>query len=131
MNEPEAPSLDFFSTPYINLRTFRRNGRAVDTPVWVAPGPNHQGYIFSAGEAGKIKRLRLSDEAEVAKCDMRGRVLGPWLPARAQLVSSTDCVNEALSAMRKKYGWQMALADIGARLTGRFNTRAYIELSLL
>lgn len=42
---------------YVSLATFRRDGRAVPTPVWVA---EHAGrlYVFTEGTAGKVKRLR-------------------------------------------------------------------------
>ncbi len=32
---------------------------------------------------------------------------------------------------RDKYGWQMHLADLGAKLTGKFNNRAYIRIVLV
>ena len=39
---------------YVSLATFRRDGRQVRTPVWVAP---HEGrlYVFSECDAGKVK----------------------------------------------------------------------------
>lgn len=99
------------------------------TPVWVAPG-NEALYVFSAGNAGKVKRLTNSDRAEVAVCDVRGKVLGEWLAATARLVTETAEIEQALAALRRKYGVQMWLADAGARLTGKFDKRAYIRVEL-
>ncbi len=86
--------------------------------------------MFSAGDAGKVKRLRNSSRAEVARCDVRGKILGDWYPAVAELVDDADAVHTALQALRKKYGVQMLIADIGARLTGRYNRRAYIRVEI-
>jgi PPOX class probable F420-dependent enzyme len=110
---------------YISLRTYRRSGVTVDTPIWCAPVA---GYLvaFSTGQAGKVKRLRNSDKAQIANCDARGKLLGDWIDARATITTENVSIKEALLALRKKYGWQMLLADWGAKLTGKFNKRAYI-----
>lgn len=122
------------SAAYVNLATFRKSGAAVRTPVWFAPATGKDGgrsfYVFSAGDAGKVKRLRNSSRAEVAVCDVRGRVSGEWHPARAVLVEDGAEIGQALAALRRKYGFQMWIADAGARLTGRFHRRAYIRVEL-
>jgi PPOX class probable F420-dependent enzyme len=115
--------------PYVSLATFRKTGEAVRTPVWVAPDGGRF-YVFSAADAGKVKRLKNSSRAELAVCDVRGRVSGAWQGARAVLVTDAAEINQALHALRRKYGWQMWLADAGARLTGRFDRRAYIRVEL-
>lgn len=114
---------------YVNLATFRRGGRRVGTPVWAA-GEDGVYYVFSAGDAGKIKRLRNSDRAEVAPCDARGGLLGDWHPARAEIIDQQADVQVALQALRSKYGWQMRLTDALAKLTGRYSRRAYIRVRL-
>ncbi len=119
----------FEQDPYVNLRTFRKSGVAVDTPVWCAHVEDNI-YIFSAGDAGKVKRLRNSSQAELAKCDARGKLLGDWTPGHASLVDDSSEVAKAQDAFRQKYGWQIRMADWGAKLTGRFNKRAYIRVNL-
>ncbi len=117
------------TAPYVSLETFRRSGKGVATPVWCAPDDTDF-YVFSAGDAGKVKRLRNGSRARLAICDVRGRVLGPWHEARAELIVEPLSARRALSALRRKYGWQMVLADLGAKLTGRFGRRAYIRIVL-
>ena len=114
---------------YVNLGTFRKDGRRVGTPVWAA-GQDGAYYVFSAGDAGKVKRLRNSDRAEVAACDARGGLLGEWHPAQAEVIDRPEDVQIALGALRSKYGWQMRLTDVLARLTGRYARRAYIRVRL-
>jgi PPOX class probable F420-dependent enzyme len=115
---------------YLNLATFRRSGVAVETPVWFAADEDRY-YVFSAGNAGKVKRLRNSSRARVASCDMRGKVLGSWRDADAVLIREEETVRKAHRALRRKYGWQMILTDWLSRLTGRFAHRAYIAITLL
>ena len=114
---------------YLNFATFRRSGTAVETPVWFA---EHQGryYLFSAGNAGKVKRLRNSDRARVAACDFRGKVLGPWLEARARIVTDRPTIDAGARALRAKYGFQSWVGDALATLSGRIGKRAWIEIEL-
>jgi PPOX class probable F420-dependent enzyme len=102
----------------------------VETPVWFAEDEGCY-YVFSAADAGKVKRLRYSSRARVAVCDMRGKVLGPWRDAEAFLIREGATIRRAHQALRRKYGWQMILGDWLARLTRRFGRRAYIAITLL
>ena len=113
--------------PYLSLATFRRSGAAVATPVWFArSGPKL--YVFSEGRAGKVKRLRNSPRARVARCDVRGRLLGDWQDAQARVVSDAATVERAYAALHAKYGWQMWIGDVLSRLAGRYDRRAIIEI---
>lgn len=117
---------------YVSLATFRKTGVKVATPVWMAPAdptqPERGYYVFSAGNAGKVKRLRNNNAVELAHCDVRGGLLGDWHPAVADLVTDDVSINQALDALHQKYGWQMWIADVGAKLTGKFSKRAYIRV---
>ena len=111
---------------YVSFATFRKSGDLVATPVWCAEDSGDY-FIFSAGDAGKVKRLRNSSRARMAVCDMRGKLLGEWHAAEAEVLSDPGDIERALRALRRKYGVQMWLADVGAKLTGRFDKRAYIR----
>ncbi len=117
------------AAPYVSLATFRKSGVMVATPVWCAPHDGHL-YLFSAGSAGKIKRLRNSTRARVAVCDFKGDLKSAWAEASAHLLEDAVEIEAALTALRKKYGWQMRMADFGARLTGRFGKRVYVRVDL-
>jgi uncharacterized protein len=89
---------------YLALATFRRTGAEVRTPVWFAVAHGRM-YVFTAGESGKVKRLRHSSRARVAPCDMCGQVRGAWSDGTARLVTEP-------------------------RLTGRIGRRAWIEIEV-
>jgi PPOX class probable F420-dependent enzyme len=55
---------------YVSLATYRRNGVEVKTPVWIAD-VSRLYYVFSAGDAGKVKRIRATPRVRLAACDVR------------------------------------------------------------
>ena len=114
---------------YACLATLRRNGVEVKTPAWFAAA-DEKLYVFTAGEAGKVKRLRHSPRLRVAPCDARGRVQGAWRDGIGRIVTDVRVIERAHAALRAKYGWQMWLLDLFSRLTGRIRRRAWIEIEL-
>ena len=112
---------------YISLATRKRSGEWVATPVWFAPDGDSY-YVFSAGEAGKVKRLRNFSEARIASCNMRGKLSGQWRDTRAYVLDSREEQQRARAALRRKYGWQMLATDFLSRLSGKMARRAYIRI---
>jgi len=105
---------------YLNLETFRKNGASVRTPVWFA-GDSESGpagsasrvpltlYVYSADDSGKAKRIRKNPRARVAPCDMRGRLLGNWVEARAEIVTGAEA-ERGMQLLNKKYWpWKQIL----------------------
>jgi PPOX class probable F420-dependent enzyme len=120
---------DLASARYLSLATFRKSGDAVATPVWFAEEAGKL-YVFSAGEAGKVKRLRNGPRARVAPCTVRGKLLGNWREARGRVVSEEATIDRAYRALRRKYGLQMWLTDLMSRLSGKYTRRAVLEIEL-
>jgi PPOX class probable F420-dependent enzyme len=112
---------------YISFATRKKSGDFVATPVWFAPDGDSY-YLFSAGNAGKVKRLRNFSEARVAPCTVTGTLTGDWFDTRAFLLETPAEQEAALQALRRKYGWQMCLGDFFSRLTGKMGKRAYIRV---
>lgn len=100
---------------YVSLETYRRNGTAVQTPVWVAR-VGEELVVFTNGTSYKVKRLRRNPKLRIAKCGVRGALKGPWQEATAKIVTEPADEEKAYAALRKKYGWQMLMADLGGRL---------------
>lgn len=115
------------SSAYLSLATRKRSGEFVQTPVWFAPDDGVY-YLFSAGDAGKVKRLRNFSTSRIAPCTVTGRVTGDWVESTAFLVSDPQEIERALAALRRKYGWQMRGLDALSRLGGKLHKRAYIRV---
>jgi PPOX class probable F420-dependent enzyme len=132
-----APDAAFVDARYFNLATFRKSGKEVATPVWFAAADDAF-YVFSAGDAGKVKRIRAGSRtgpgtpsrARVATCDVRGKLLGEWREAAARLVVDPNEIRRAYAALRQKYGLAMATLDFFARLSGRYQRRQLIAVTL-
>jgi hypothetical protein len=114
---------------YVSLATYRRNAVEVKTPVWIAMVSGRY-YVFSAGDAGKVKRIGATSRVRLAACDFRGEVRGPWMEAHARIVLDPVLIVEVRRALWRKYGLLMRLIDVIATMTGRIRRRAYIEIEL-
>lgn len=119
---------------YVSLSTFRRDGRAVRTPVWIARDPGAAGagplYVYTNATYGKVKRIRHTSRVRLAPCDVRGRVAAgaAWAEATARIVTDPALEARGIDALRAKYGWQMSLLLLGARLGGRWKDRCVLEI---
>ena len=114
---------------YVNLATFRRDGREVRTPVWVA-SDGERLIVWTNIHSGKVKRVRNGSRVRLAACDARGKLRGDWAEGHARLLEDPDERDRALETLFRKYGWQMQLARIGGSLSGHWKQRGAIEITL-
>jgi hypothetical protein len=110
---------------YILLTTFRRDGRAVPTPLWAVRDGDRLACWTPAG-TGKVKRIRNSGRVTVAPCDMRGKPLGEAVEAQARIGDTTD-TDRVRQLLARKYGLIGRLSVWGSRLRrGRTGTVAVL-----
>jgi PPOX class probable F420-dependent enzyme len=123
-----APS--FASSKYLSLRSYKKDGKPVDTPVWFAP-LDQQWVVFTDGTSYKVKRIRRNPQVEVARCDGRGKLLGPWEAGRCRIVEDEpDTIKRAYAALNAKYGLVMRLVTFFSTLAGRVGRRRILEITL-
>jgi PPOX class probable F420-dependent enzyme len=104
---------------YALLTTYRKDGRAVPTPVWIGRLDDDL-VVWSVADAGKVKRIRRRPEVTVATCDFRGNRAGPGYRGRAELVPVEES-QRVRRALARKYGLVGRVSMIGSRLRrGRF-----------
>lgn len=58
---------------YVLLTTFKRDGTAVSTPVWIVDLGDGRAGFWTGSDTGKVKRLRHTPRILLQPCDMRGR----------------------------------------------------------
>jgi PPOX class probable F420-dependent enzyme len=99
------------ASEYMLLTTFRRDGRAVATPVHIVAEAD-RAYFRTWDVSGKAKRLRHTPAVEVAPCSSRGRSRGPAVRARAVLLDG-EASEQAAGALAHKHpilhGWLIPL----------------------
>lgn len=115
---------------YISLASYRKDGSLAETPVWAAPLDGKL-VVFTLKETYKVKRVRNNPAVRVAKCDARGKVLGPWHAGTCKIVGDREHERRAYAALRKKYGLLMRVGDALSALTGRMKRRVVLEITLL
>ena len=99
---------------YVLLTTFRRDGRAVPTPLWVVPDDGGLGFWTPAG-TGKLKRIRNNGRVTVQPCDFRGNPSGEPIEAQARIGDAADMAR-VKAGIRRKYGVVGRLSLIGSRI---------------
>lgn len=114
---------------YINLLSYKKNGDGVETPVWAAPLDGKL-VVFSNENAYKVKRIRRNPAVRVARCDARGKLLGEWLDASAEIVEDKAEQKRVMEAIDRKYGWQFRFMNFFATIVGRAKKRAYLAISV-
>jgi len=125
-----SADIEFFEGGnYMSFATRKKSGDFVATPVWFAPDGDSY-YVFSAGNAGKVKRLRNFSESRIAPCTATGTLTGEAMDAKAFILETKAEQDTALHALRRKYGWQMSIGDLFSKITGKMDKRAYIRVEL-
>ena len=99
---------------YVLLTTFRRDGRAVPTPLWVVPDGGGLGFWTPAG-TGKLKRIRNNGRVTVQPCDIRGNPSGEPIEAQARIGDAADMAR-VMDGIKRKYGLVGRLSLIGSRI---------------
>jgi PPOX class probable F420-dependent enzyme len=86
---------------YISLASFRKNGVAVYTPVWVGEQDGKL-YVMTRSDSGKYKRIRNHPQVRIAPCTMRGKITGPEFPATARILPA-ERWPQARKTIERKY----------------------------
>ncbi|SDH40002.1 hypothetical protein SAMN05421505_11548 [Sinosporangium album] len=108
---------------YVSVTTYRRNGRAVSTPLWVASDGGAL-VVWTVEGSGKVKRIRNNPRVKIAPCDVRGRVLGESHPGTAEVLPAAH-TERVRRLIVKKYGMAARVLVLSSRLRrGRAGTVA-------
>ncbi|HBC58119.1 MAG TPA: PPOX class F420-dependent oxidoreductase [Gammaproteobacteria bacterium] len=113
---------------YISLSTQKRDGSTVETPVWFAQDGDKI-YVFTEGNAGKVKRLRNFPQCRIAVCTVRGKLKGNWIATRGKIIEDDQERRMAYKALRRKYDWKLTTLDFFSRLGGKIDKRAFMVIT--
>ncbi|MER6947314.1 PPOX class F420-dependent oxidoreductase [Nonomuraea sp. NPDC000554] len=100
--------------PYISVTSYRRDGTAVATPVWVAQDGDAV-VFWTVADSAKVKRIRRNPEVTVVACDVRGTTRGEPVKGRAEVLGA-DETERVRRLLRRKYGLVGRLVLLGSRL---------------
>lgn len=90
--------------PFVDLVTFRVDGRPAHTPVWVSTD-GAQLFVSTFGDSGKVARVARNPVVAVAACDGPGNLLpgARYVAGRARLLPRSE-FPPGVRAHRAKYG---------------------------
>ncbi|MEV6634309.1 PPOX class F420-dependent oxidoreductase [Actinoplanes sp. NPDC051470] len=99
---------------YALLTTFRKDGSAVGTPLWVMPDGAEIAF-WTPKSTHKVKRIRNNPRVTVQACDFRGNTTGDVVEGQARFGTRED--RKRVSAeLGRKYGLFGRLSLIGSRI---------------
>jgi PPOX class probable F420-dependent enzyme len=102
------------SGSYVLVTTFRKDGRAVPTPVWVVLDGDALA-VWTPRDSGKVKRVRRDGAVRVGPCDARGRLTGDEVRGTASIMDSEGTAR-VRALLGRKYGLIGRLSVWGSRL---------------
>ncbi|MFZ1179233.1 MAG: PPOX class F420-dependent oxidoreductase [Mycobacterium sp.] len=96
---------------YALLRSFRRDGTPVETPIWFCL--DGDALLFRTKVGPKTRRLATRGDVELAACDYRGRVHPgvTTVAGRAAILSGADA-ERANRVLHQRYGWQWNIVPL-------------------
>jgi uncharacterized protein len=96
---------------YAQLRTRRRNGDPVDTPIWFHLDDDR--LVFRTKIGPKTRRITANPRVEVWPCDYRGRYsANPATVTGHATILSGQAAETANRALHRRYGWQYNLMPL-------------------
>lgn len=106
----------FLDAKYLNLETYRKNGKAVRTPVWFVI---YDGtiYVITPSTTGKVKRLNNKKNVRIVPSNMKGKPRGDWVDATAYFANESES-SQAIKLRKKKYGLMAKLIGISVYRKG-------------
>ncbi|MEI6253354.1 MAG: PPOX class F420-dependent oxidoreductase [Mycobacteriaceae bacterium] len=111
---------------YAQLRTYRRDGTPVDTPIWFHLDGN--GLVFRTKIGPKTTRVAAHPEVELRPCDYKGQVAGdvPWVSGVARVLGGSEA-QRANDGLRHRYGWQYNVIPL-VKVPGVTNVHSGLSL---
>jgi uncharacterized protein len=105
---------------YMAFTTYRKNGVAVTSPVWVVPVEGGKVGFWTSSASGKAKRLAHTAKVTMQPSDARGRVKAGSVVVTGTAVLTTGPELAELSPkIKKKYGVMVPMSKL-------FNTIGHI-----
>lgn len=114
---------------YVSFTSYRKDGSAVSTPIWIAPAEGKL-YFFSEVGSYKVKRIRRNPAVTLQPCDVRGRLTSgsPVVEGTARVLDFADTPN-VRKILNRKYWLLGPLSEFGVWITRRQQASFAIEIS--
>ena len=118
--------------PFVDLVSFRADGTAAHTPVWVS-GDGERLFVSTFGDSWKVRRMLADPLVAVAACDGPGTLLPgeSYVAGLAEVLDRSE-FRPGVRAHRAKYGGHFSLmwpARWPLRLVGKKRVWVLVTLT--
>ncbi len=105
---------------FVSLGTFKRNGDAVASPMWVARDGD-QLLAWTPADAWKVKRIRRDPRVTLRPCGRTGKVRAeqPLLVGTAEVIIDPSEVARVESLVKHKYGLEFRVVTLVETIAAR------------
>lgn len=108
---------------FVSLTTYKRNGDAVATPLWIA-ADGDQLVFWTPADSWKVKRVRRDPRVSMAPCTRSGKVSpgAPTVTGRGHVVDDAAEVARVEALIGRKYGLGFRVVTTIEKLIRRGHT---------
>jgi PPOX class probable F420-dependent enzyme len=105
---------------FVSLTTFKKDGSAVATPMWIGRDGDHL-FFWTPADSWKAKRARNNPRVVLAPCGRSGKVRDGAHPVEgvADVITDAATVQRLAGVIRRKYGFEFTIVTFIERLLAR------------
>ena len=127
------PTTTLTEQRFVSLTTFKRNGEAVSTPMWIGrDGPDL--FIWTPANSWKVKRVRNNPRVQLAPSSRFGKVRDGVVPVdgTAAVITDPATVDRLQGEIRSKYGLEYYLVTLIEKIVagGRNKPRVILRIEV-
>jgi uncharacterized protein len=117
---------------FVSLTTYKKNGDALATPMWVGRDGD-QLFVWTPADSAKIKRVRNDPRVTLVPCGRFGKPNNDAEPVAgtAEVITEPATVRRLAEVIRHKYGLEYWVVTLIERLAARGEKpRAILRIAL-
>ena len=105
---------------FVSLTTFKKDGAAVATPMWIGRDGDHL-FVWTPADSWKAKRVKNNPRVVLAPCGRGGKVHEGADPVDgvAEVITEPATVQRLAGVIRRKYGLEFTVVTFLERLLAR------------
>jgi uncharacterized protein len=112
---------------YMSFTTYKKDGTAVASPVWVIDAGDGKLGFWTASVSGKAKRLKNNNKVLVQPSNGRGKVVDGTTPtdATAEVLDGGPRFDDVTAKIKAKYGFQAKLTRFIGTLVHKIKRKPF------
>jgi PPOX class probable F420-dependent enzyme len=105
---------------FVSLTTFKKDGTAVATPMWIGRDGDHL-FVWTPADSGKAKQAKNNPRVALVRCGRGGKVHEGAEPVDgiAEVITEPATVQRLAGVIRRKYGLEFTAVTFIERVVAR------------